>query len=462
MEGEYDYQPSFWGNIPQGLEGTLYRNGPGLFERNGRRKCCLLDGDGMVQAFKFANGQVQYSNRFVKTSKYIEESQAGEFLYPTWTTQAPGGFWRNLVAGKYPNQAGITVIHRNGKLFAFDEYKMPYELDPKTLETYGESDLGIGKIDTVISAHSKIDPKSREWLFFGLQYGQEVTLHLTTLDSTGRVKNHQKATLPTYTYMHDFFITEKYILMNLHPVELDLINLLTSRQSMAGSLRWREGQGNKVLVFDRLGNGDYQMLEASSSWMWHTLNAFDLGPSQICADFIGYDFPDHFLGQDPALFAIMEGRIGNFKNPGKLRRYTIDLNTSQLSEDIIDNGNLEFPFIDPNSLGRPYRYGYYAEIRRDDLFYNSVTKIDLISGHKEFFDFGPSRYCSEPVFISAPKGKNQDQGWLLVQGHDGETKKSFLAILDCHKLNDGPIAMIFLEHHVPLSFHGYWSEHRSA
>ncbi len=44
---EKDYLPAIEGKIPQGLEGTLYRNGAGLFDRAGYRKKCLLDGDGL-------------------------------------------------------------------------------------------------------------------------------------------------------------------------------------------------------------------------------------------------------------------------------------------------------------------------------------------------------------------------------------------------------------------------------
>ena len=45
-------------------EGSLYRNGPGLFERGGLRKPHLLDGDGLVQRLSFADGSVHLSERF--------------------------------------------------------------------------------------------------------------------------------------------------------------------------------------------------------------------------------------------------------------------------------------------------------------------------------------------------------------------------------------------------------------
>ena len=109
---EQDYRAEVEGRLPRELVGgSLYRNGPGLFDRAGRRKRNLLDGDGLVQAFRFDDQGVQYRARFVRTEKYVEEQAAGRFIYPSWSTQAPGGFWGNfLAAGRMKSQAGITDL----------------------------------------------------------------------------------------------------------------------------------------------------------------------------------------------------------------------------------------------------------------------------------------------------------------------------------------------------------------
>jgi carotenoid cleavage dioxygenase-like enzyme len=52
--GGRDEAPVVEGNIPRELNGSLYRNGPGLFERGGLRKPHLLDGDGLVQRLSCA------------------------------------------------------------------------------------------------------------------------------------------------------------------------------------------------------------------------------------------------------------------------------------------------------------------------------------------------------------------------------------------------------------------------
>src|SRR6266540_2846306 len=96
LREEYDYEARVEGRIPSELRGTFYRNGPGLFDRGGLRKRNLLDGDGLVQAFRFHERGVHYRNRFVRTAKFADEEAAGRFIYPSWSTQAPGGFLTNF------------------------------------------------------------------------------------------------------------------------------------------------------------------------------------------------------------------------------------------------------------------------------------------------------------------------------------------------------------------------------
>src|SRR5688572_2977519 len=58
--------PVTGGQLPSALDGTLFINGPGLFERGGLRKRNLLDGDGLITAFTLTGGRVQLRSRFVR------------------------------------------------------------------------------------------------------------------------------------------------------------------------------------------------------------------------------------------------------------------------------------------------------------------------------------------------------------------------------------------------------------
>jgi all-trans-8'-apo-beta-carotenal 15,15'-oxygenase len=61
----------------------------------------------------------------------------------------------------------------------------------------------------------------------------------------------------------------------------------------------------------------------------------------------------------------------------------------------------------------------------------------------------------EPVFAAKPGG-GIDQGWLITQCLDGASDTTFFALFDAEHLAAGPLARIWLDHHVPISFHGAW------
>ncbi|MFL0760238.1 MAG: carotenoid oxygenase family protein, partial [Prochlorococcus sp.] len=80
------------GKLPAELCGSLYRNGPARFERGGQSLHHPFDGDGMITALHFSKGEVLLSNRFVRTEGWLEEEEAGRYLYRgVFGTQKPGG-----------------------------------------------------------------------------------------------------------------------------------------------------------------------------------------------------------------------------------------------------------------------------------------------------------------------------------------------------------------------------------
>src|SRR5579872_1118095 len=175
--GGRDETPEIEGRIPAELHGSLYRNGPGLFERGNLRKPHLLDGDGLVQRLSFANGTAHYRNAFVRTPKFVAEEKADTFRFATWSMRRPGGFIANLGGGSVHSQAGVTVYPFKELLYAFDEVSPAFGLDPTSLETLGEQLLGDPTKEFMIKAHTKFDPLTGEWLLFGISHGATMKLH---------------------------------------------------------------------------------------------------------------------------------------------------------------------------------------------------------------------------------------------------------------------------------------------
>jgi all-trans-8'-apo-beta-carotenal 15,15'-oxygenase len=461
---ELDYFAVIEGKLSDGLSGRLYRNGPGLFARDGFRKWTILDGDGMIRATTFAGGRAQFRNRFFRTEKYTAEEEAGAFRYPTWTTPAPGLF-ENIPCIPSHSQAGVTPLVKAGRLFAFDEVGVPWVLDANSLNTEGALDPYDGAAETGpanYKAHTKTDGLSGDWILIGERGRVNPELHVVIKNSVGRQTRHAVHANPRgRAYFHDFIWADPYFVFHLHPALLSPLPMLAGLRPFADCLHWQPEEGSLLYVVDTSGARPPLRMAAPACWMWHALNAYNSGTT-IMADFVGYDAPDHFLRPDAAFRAIMRGQAGVARSPGTLRRLTLDLNSGRARLETIASGDFEFPFIPQRRTGRRHRYGYLASQGADQgWFHDGLARIDAETGGLTAFHFGLGHYVGEPVFVPDPDrpidpSTSEDRGWLIAQVLDGRAGTSFLAVFDVARIDDGPRGKVRLRQHLPFSFHGWW------
>ncbi|MBJ7330948.1 MAG: carotenoid oxygenase family protein, partial [Solirubrobacteraceae bacterium] len=170
LEVEHDYVvEEAEGALPEGLVGTLYRNGPGRLEVGGQPLGHMFDGDGMLSMFAFdGSGDVTYRNRYVRTSHYLAGRHSDGAPMRGLGTLKPGGPLANAL--RLPvNVANTSVVMHGGELLALWEGGKPHALDPDTLETKGVYDYdGELKWLGAFSAHPKIDPLTGELFNFGI------------------------------------------------------------------------------------------------------------------------------------------------------------------------------------------------------------------------------------------------------------------------------------------------------
>jgi len=447
------YAPRIRGRLPTGLSGVLYRNGPGRFTRGGRIKRTILDGDGIIQRLALHDGAATYSRRFVQTPKIQAEAAADRFLWPSWTTTAPGltaNFGQHVQA-----QAGVTVYRVGGKLMALDEVAPGFEIDPETLATVGPVSLGLPQADEGMKAHGRRLAATGDWLFAATRLGRAgMQIDVVRHHRDGSRTATPTVQLPRMTYLHDFGATERHAVFILHAVHFAPLKFLLGLSSFSECLAWRPALGNVLLVID-LASGETRTFEAPPSWCWHVANCFEQGGALV-VDFIGYDDASHFLGPNAELAAVMRGHVGVQGAPGLLRRYVADLATGRLEAPILAHDAVEFCSADPRHTGAPHRRIFMAHGGSGAAgvaWHTAVAAFDTAAGTLDYFDFGPTTHAGEPVFAAKPGGR-QDEGYLIVQLLEMDRGASAFAVLDAQALSGGPLAVIELLHSHPLSFHG--------
>ena len=309
------------GELPAHLRGTLYRNGPGLFERNNIKNRSILDGDGFMQSFKIDNGKISYQARFVATPKYIEESKIKQFIHPTWSKSLHS--INPIKNAAIPTQAGVSFIYFAGNLYACDDNGVPLKINPSDLSVYGSLVSKNGE-EIEAFAHSKVDLRANHLITYSLSYGPNPKINLVIMDDKHSVLLKKSVALPNNTYFHDFFVTDNYIIFILHPIELKLWPFLWGKKSFIESLIFSSNKFNLVKIIDRKNGEEVNNFDLPPSFMWHGVNAWEEN-QKIILYFLGYKEPNHFIGENPHMRMVMDGLLGEDCHNGNLRKYTLDL-----------------------------------------------------------------------------------------------------------------------------------------
>jgi all-trans-8'-apo-beta-carotenal 15,15'-oxygenase len=471
LREEFDYEiTAIEGEIPADLQGTLFRNGPGLLDVNGQRIQHPFDGDGMVCAIAFHNGHAHFRNRFVRTEGYLAEQAVGKILYRgVFGTQKPGGWLANAFDTQIKNIANTQVIYWGEKLLALWEAAEPHRLDPETLETLGlENFDGQLPAGSAFAAHPWIDPASQFddsnpcLVNFSITAGLSFTLTIYELSLAGKIVRQQDHPLPGFAFIHDFAVTPSYCIFFQNPVSFNPLPFLAGVKSAGQCIKFRPDQMTRMIVVPRSSASKAApiVLEASSGFVFHHANAYEDG-NEIVVESVCYaSLPTVEPGED-----YLETRFEALA-PGQLWQFRLNLETHTVQQELIEARCCEFPMIHPAKVGRQHRYVYLgaADAETGNAPLQAILKVDRQSGNSQLWSAAPHGYVSEPVFV--PRGKpsaeglytelsgDEDDGWVLALVYDGQSERTDVVILDAKTLSQGPIARLHLKHHVPYGLHG--------
>ncbi|MBE9042253.1 carotenoid oxygenase family protein [Oscillatoriales cyanobacterium LEGE 11467] len=460
LPDEYDYSiDDIDGEIPSELEGTLFRNGPGLLEVGDRPVHHPFDGDGMVCAIAFKDGRAHFKNRFVRTEGYIAEQKANKMLYRgVFGTQKSGGWWANAFDLKLKNIANTNVIYWGEKLLALGEAAEPHRLDPATLETIGKDDLnGLLQPGDAFSAHPRIDPCCEMdggapcLVNFSVKAGISSTITIYEFNPAGDLLRQHSHAIPGFAFLHDMAITPNYCIFFQNPVRFNPLPFVFGLRGAAECVAFDPSGTTKVVLIPRTpGNREVQILEAPSSFVFHHANAWE-EEDKIYVDSIAYDsFPT--VEPDADFRELDFDRVP----AGQLWRLELSAGSKTVEHRVLESRCCEFPSLHPQNVGRNYRYVYIGAARAEtgNAPLQGVLKLDLHSGERQLYSFAPRGFGSEPLFVPRPGGTAEDDGWVLVMVYDAAHDRSDIVILDAGNIDGEPVARLHLKHHVPYGLHG--------
>jgi len=434
------------GRWPGGLAGTFYRIGPNpQFEP--RAPYNPLMGDGMVHAFRVADGRVAYRNRWVRTGRWRREHAAGRALFATAGMPTDD----DPEAGPRPTDgvANTNLVWHGGRLLALEEGAGPVALDPDTLETLGPWTFD-GRLPRNMTAHPKVDPTTGAMLFFANIPRGRLTgeLALYEADAAGAITAAHVVQGPYPALVHDFAITERFVVLGVFPVTLSL----ERAQRGAPMIAFEPDRASEILVMPRGGGpGDVRRFEGPPCMSWHVLNAFEDG-DRIVLD---------LCEQDVAMFPTPDGAAPHAARAAqRLVRWEMDWSgPGPVERRRLSDLVCEYPRIDERRTGLAHRYGYVACCGgpgTDDIFHRGLARIDLATGETAVWPGEAGVAAAEPVFVPSAADAPEGDGWILTNLYDEPADASCLAVFDAGDVAAGPVARAWLDHRVPVGFHAIW------
>lgn len=433
------------GALPRELAGTYYRTGPNPQFPPRDENYHWFAGDGMVHAFRVADGKVSYRNRWVRTPKWELEHAAGQALFGTFgnpMTTDPS------TLGKDSGVANTNIVFHAGRLLALEEGHQPFELDAKTLDPRGY--IPYAGHANRFTAHPKFDPETGEMVFFGYMAGEGYftdNIAYGVVDKSGKVTRLDMFQAPFTSMVHDFFVTKNYVMFPVLPLTGNLERAMSGGPAFA----WEPDKGSHVGLMRRdAGVDTMRWFTTDPCYMFHPMNMWEDG-DKIHADVMQYE--------NAPLFPNADGSPGQPAS-ARLCRWTFDLSgkTNAIARSYIDDSAGEFPRFDERRAGLPYRHGYFAANSGNgtDVKFDAIAHIDFASGKKSVHSLPKGDAVGEPVFVPRSANAGEGDGFLVAVAYRAAENRSDFIVLDAQNVEAGPIATAALPRRVPFGFHGNW------
>ncbi|TWC68094.1 carotenoid cleavage dioxygenase [Pseudomonas sp. SJZ103] len=449
------------GTLPASILGVFYQVAPDPQYPPMLGSDMFFNGDGMVSGFYFADGKVSLRRRYVQTDRLLAQRREGRSL---------NGVYRNTytndpLAAKNNTTANTSVIPHNGRLLALKEDALPWAMDLQTLETLGEWDFAGQIKSATFTAHPKIDPVTGNLLAFSYEAKGDGTPDMAyfELSPDGKLLKEIWFQAPYAAMVHDFAVTEHYVVFPLIPLTVDV-----ERMKKGGPhFQWQPDLPQLFAVLPR--NGNAQAIRwfkgPKDSFQGHTLNAFDQdGKVYVDMPVTGGNVFYFFPQADGAVPAPED-------LPSSLMRWTFDLNDARddVEPQPLTDYMCEFPRCDERYLGRPYEHGFVlafdptlpynpANGPMPFQFFNQLAHLNLKTGSTDAWFPGDNSCFQEPIFIPRSSDAEEADGYVVALLNVLDQARSELVILDSRDMASGPIARVKVPLRMRMSLHGCWAQ----
>lgn len=440
------------GTFPAWLRGTLLRTGPAKFDIGGTSVNHWFDGLAMLHRFSFADGQVSYANRFLRSDTFQRSMDRGALADGGFATDPCRTLFQRIASvfsPRFTDNGNVNIDSFGGEPVALTETLLPVRFDPETLAVLGHHPMSAAVGGMVSIAHPHHDAERRCRFSYVVEFGRRSQYRLFAIPDDGsaqRVVATMEVDKPAY--MHSFAMTERYLILTEFPLVVDPLRMMLNLSPFIRNYRWEPERGLHLHVFEKDTGRHVVSHRTEAAFAFHHINAFEAG-DDLMIDAVVY--PDAAIIDQLYLSRLRAGEP--VTATGQPTRFTVPLdNDRAVTSAPLAEGMLELPRIDyDRCAGKAYRYIWGNGRTPDGLFLDSIVRVDVQTGQSATW-FADGCYPGEPVFIQRPGRQQEGEGVLISVVLDARSGTSFLLVLDAISLHD--IARAQCPHAIPFGLHG--------
>jgi carotenoid cleavage dioxygenase-like enzyme len=481
------------GTIPEWINGTLFRNGPGRFRFGEKIYNHLFDGMAVVNKFQISNGKVYFTNKILETNS-LEKTIKTNKLAPMFGTTDPCSKFFDRFKVQFKSilendNVNVNVLpFANNQLYALTESSMVVRLDPKNLNVLSRANL-VEYIKPTITtiAHPQIEDDG-SWISVGMQpkginmsydvmkfQAKDVENACESLKLFAQIPSSHKFGL---SYFHSIGLSKNYIIFLEQSLVVDvkkvLWNIVTNKP-ISTTLKMNKKFQTQIHLVDRkTGKILPQKFFTDPQFSFHHINAFetnedDASKNELLIDICSYSVDSLYIesfnydeNDEEQVLKFFE------KSKAEPRRIRVPLGQKKARNEAIyceiknmTNGiSMELPTINYfkyNAKHYNYAYGLgsikppFSVIKLNVNNYNDYKQAVIKTDNRVMV-------LSEPVFVERPDAQSEDDGVVLTMVLGD--KYDSLIVLDAKTLEEIGRAELPEEVRATFTLHGFFADNK--
>ncbi|XP_072388974.1 carotenoid isomerooxygenase isoform X2 [Diabrotica undecimpunctata] len=443
------------GIIPNWLNGSLIRNGPGSLKVGSDEFTHLFDSSALLHRFGIKKGNVEYSCRFLQSEVFKKNWTANRIVaceFGTKLVKDPCHSIFKRIAAVFRDSSDnsmISVYPFGDELYAFGETPKIHKINPDTLET--EDKVAVNDYVSIVH-HTSHPHILNDGTIYNLGLSVRPTGLYHSIIEFGKNENGSSkqmfeeaqivASIPARwqlnpSYMHTFGITENYYILVEQPLSISIPGMISSKfnaEPLASCFRWFHEE------YRNMSDSKKRRTQSSTDpAVW--LRWFEEESS-------GDESPVDENEEDEEEENENIVERSDHETDSELE-LTSDEDESQSDDKQIGDGKFY--------KGKPYKYFYAISSDVDTEIPGTLIKVDVES--KTTKTWGePNCYPSEPIFVPSPEPKSEDDGVVLsamVWGEE-DTNHVGLLVLDGESFTELGRAEFNTPSPAPKCLHGWF------